>query len=198
MIGAAIELTLLAWFAYCAWRVLSAPLNAVQVDAEVIARCPNKFAFQTYMKIREYYLQLIQGHKKYELHGTNLTQDVTIDVWEQAGFQFVKHKYRVTMLVPNERMNLISEQSQVRILGLFKSQSQSEVEFQFRPASETEAALGLTIRIVFPNRLRHLLARLFFTEAIWQSHAKKEMAALAKVMEQRYTESEGGAGKVKC
>jgi hypothetical protein len=41
-------------------------------------------------------------------------------------------------------------------------------------------------RIDFPNKLRHLLARLLFTQAIWQSHAKDEIAALATVLEQRY------------
>jgi len=177
---------LFAWLAYCLWRVASAPGNSVLVGADVIARCPSEFAFQTYMNIRDFYLQLSSGHKRYELHGTNLTQDVVIDVWEQAGFQFVQHKYRVTELVPGERMCLVSEMSQVRILGLFRSRSRSEVEFRFHPDSDTETVLGLVIRIVFPNKLRHLLARLFFTQAIWQSHAKEEIAALAKVMEQRY------------
>lgn len=189
MITTTLQTILLLWASYCLLRGWRAPGNAVQVSAEVIANCPNDFAFQTYMKVREFYLQLSPAHKKYELHGTDLTKDVVIDVWEEAGFQFVRHQYRVTELIPRERMRLVSEKSQVRVLGLFKGQTRSEVEFRFRPASASECALGLTICIVFPNRLRHWLARMFFTQAIWQAHAKEEMMQLAKVMEQRFAQN---------
>jgi hypothetical protein len=184
--GTALHLVLLMWLVYNLWRVIRAPDNAVAVGAEVLTRCPRDFAFKTYMKVREFYLELSPGHKKYELHGTDLHRDVTIDVWESAGFQFVKHVYRIVELIPGERMRLVSEHSQVRVLGLFRGQSRSEVEFRFAPNGDAETRLGLTIRIVFPNRLRHLLARLFATEAIWQAHATEEMTALARLIEQRH------------
>jgi len=117
-----------------------------------------------------------------------LTPETVISIGEAAGFQTVEHKYRVTDLVPGQRMRLLSEASQVKVLGLFRGQSRSEVEFSFREAGPTETDLGLTICIVFPNLLRHLLARLFFTEAIWQRHAKEEMTALASLIERRYVE----------
>lgn len=193
MIGAALGIALAGWAGYNGWRVASAPRQAVQVGAEVPARCPRDFAFRTYMQVRDFYLELSPGHRKYELHGTDLLQDVVIDVWEQAGFQFVQHEYRVTELVPPERMRLVSDSSRVRVLGLFKGRTRSEVEFRFAAASASGTTLGLTICIVFPNPLRHLLARLFFTEAIWQAHAKEEMTALARLMERRWAEA--GAAK---
>ena len=42
--------------------------------------------------------------------------------------------------------------------------------------------------LVFANRFRHLVARLFFTKAIWAAHARQEMAALARLIELRYIE----------
>ena len=180
-----LHLALAGWFLYCLWRVATSPRNAVQVGTEVSAKCPVESAFGTYMKVREFYLKLSPGHKKYEMQGHALTPDTIIEVWEEAGFQLVKHKYRVIELVPRERMRLVSEASQVRVLGLFHGQSRSEVEFRFRSIGTSECSLGLSICIVFPNRLRHLLARLFFTEAIWQRHAEQEMAALARVVELR-------------
>jgi hypothetical protein len=189
MLLASVQMLLAAWVLYCALRVFTAPRNAVQVVAEVGARCPVDFAFQTYMKVRECYLELSPGHKKYEMHGTTLSPETVIEVWEEAGFQLVKHHYRVVELVPRERMLLVSEASRVRVLGLFRGQTRSEVEFRFRPTGQTQCSLGLTICIVFPNKLRHLLARVFVTDAIWQRHARQEMAALAKLIEQRYASS---------
>jgi len=181
-----LQVSFAAWLLYCLWRVVSAPRNAIQVCTEVRARCPVDFAFQTYLKIREFYLLLSPGHKKYEMNGTGLTSETIIDIWEEAGFQLVKHKYRVVELVPRQRMRLLSESSQVQVLGLFRGRSRSEVEFRFTVTGESECALGLTICIVFPNKLRHLLARLFFTRAIWQRHAEQEMNALARLIESRY------------
>jgi hypothetical protein len=183
---AVVQLAVAAWVLYCLWRVLSAPREAVEVGTEVQARCPVSFAYTTYMGVREFYLQLSPAHRKYEMQGTKLNSETIIEVWEEAGFQLVKHKYRVVELVPGQRMKLVSEQSQVRVLWLFRGQSRSEVEFRFMPAGETTCALGLTICIVFPNKLRHWLARLFFTQAIWQRHAQQEMRALARIMEARY------------
>lgn len=74
----------------------------------------------------------------------------------------------------------------VRALGLFSGQSRSEVEFRFNPTGEAECSLELTICIIFPNKLRHLLARLFFTQAILRRHTKEEMAALAQLVESWY------------
>ena len=168
-------------------RVLLTPSKTIRVGAEVVAGCPREFAFHTYMKIREYYLQLNPDHKKYELSGTDLVRDVLIDVEEEAGFQFVRHQYRIAEFIPNELMTLISEKSRVKVFGLFKSQSRSEVEFRFSSSSENETVLRLTIRIIFTNQLRHFLARLFFTETIWRHHARKEMVALAGIIEQSYS-----------
>jgi hypothetical protein len=181
-----VQCAIAAWVLYCAWRVLAAPREAVEVGADVPARCPVDFAYRTYMRVREFYLQLSPAHQKYEMQGTALNADTVIDVWEEAGFQLVKHRYRVAELVPGERMRLVSEHSQVRVLWLFGGQSRSEVEFRFVPAGESNCLLGLTIAIVFPNKLRHLLARLFFTQAIWQRHALQEMQALARLIEARY------------
>lgn len=181
-----IQLVVAAWLLYCLWRVLSASREAVEVGAEVPARCPVAFAYQTYMRVREFYLQLSPAHQKYEMLGTSLNPETVIDVWEEAGFQQVKHKYRVVELVHGQSMKLVSEKSQVRVLWLFRGQSRSEVEFRFIPTGEATCRLGLTICIVFPNKFRHLLARLFFTQAIWQRHAQQEMHALARLMEARY------------
>jgi hypothetical protein len=186
MLRTTIEIIALIWLGYNAWRVFFSLHNAIEVIADVEAKCPREFAFLAYMKVREYYLRLSAGHKKYEMSGTDLLKDVVIDVWETAGFQYVKHRYRVSDLVPNEKMVLVSENSHVKIFGIFKSQSRSEVEFRFRSTTSGHTNLGLTIRIVFPNRFRHLLARLFFTEAIWRSHAREEMNALARIIEQHY------------
>ncbi|HBI14223.1 MAG TPA: hypothetical protein DDY20_01675 [Desulfobulbaceae bacterium] len=185
----AINIALVSWVLYCAIRVVIAPRNAIQVGANVLANTPNDFAFQTYMKVREFYLQLSPGHKKYELRGTELLKDVVIDVWEEAGFQFVKHQYRVSELIPPERMKLVSESSQVKVLGLFRGQTRSEVVFRFTPTADSKTTLGLAICIVFSSKLRQFLARLFFTEAIWQAHAKQEMKALARLIEQRYAKA---------
>jgi len=174
------------WVAYNGWRVFSAQRNAIEVGADVQAKCPRIFAFETYMKVRDFYLQLNPGHKKYEMSGTDLMKDVVIDIWETAGFQFVKHQYRVAELVPNELMRLVSEKSQIKIWGLFNAESRSEVKFLFHFTSDGQTNLGLTIQIVSPNWFRHLLARLFFTEPIWRSHARAEMNALARIIEQRY------------
>ncbi len=45
---------------------------------------------------------------------------MVIDACEAAGFQLVKHKYRVTELILNKRMRSVSEKSQVIVFGLFK------------------------------------------------------------------------------
>ncbi|MEW5888694.1 MAG: hypothetical protein AB1768_06525 [Pseudomonadota bacterium] len=179
---------LAAWVLYCVARVMTAPCNAIEVGANVPALCPVAFAFQTYMGVREFYLELNPGHKKYVMHGTSLTPETIIEVWEEAGFQLVKHQYRVVELVPRERMKLVSEAGQVRVLGLFRGKTRSEVEFRFNPMGESQCSLGLTICIVFPNKLRHLLARLFFTEEIWRRHARQEMYALARLIERRYVQ----------
>jgi len=181
-----LEIIMLCWIGYNGFRVLTSPRDAVKVGAEVQANCPHDFAFQSYLKVRDYYLLLSPAHKKYEISGTDLMKDVVIDVWESAGFQFVKHKYRVVEMVTNERMRLVSEKSKVKIFGLFKGESRSEVEFSFRPIPDGTSKLGVTIQIVFPNWLRHLMARLFFIEAIWQSHAHEEMNALARIVEQQF------------
>lgn len=181
-----IEIIVVLWIGYNGWRVYSAPLNAVEVNAEVLTNCPLQFTFQTYMKVRDFYLRLSRGHRKYEMTGTDLTKDVVINIWETAGFQFVKHQYRVTELVPDKRMRLVSEKSQVTVLGLFKGETRSEVEFRFDAISDEQTNLGLTIRIIFPNWFRHLLARIFFTEVIWRTHARGEMNALARIIEEFY------------
>jgi len=116
-------------------------------------------------------------------------KDAVIDVWETAGFQFVKHKYRVTEMLANEKMKLVSEKSNVRVLGLFKGENRSEVEFRFHPIPGGKTNLGVTIQIIFSNRIRHFMARLFFTEAIWKSHALEEMKALASIIEQQFYET---------
>lgn len=183
----------LGWLAYNLYRVLTAPRNAVEVGTQVVTGCPRPFAFQAYMKVREYYLQLSDGHRRYEMSGTHLTRDTVIEIWETAGFQYVKHRYRVVELIPNQRMRLLSEHSEVRVLGLFKGESRSEVEFRFDDHVPAGTAMGLTIRIVFANRLRHLLARLFFTETIWAAHARQEMEALARIMETRQLEQTASA-----
>jgi hypothetical protein len=190
MVGATIGAISLCWLIYNGWRVYSAPVNAIEIGADVRAVCPRDFAYQTYMNIGEFYLRLSPGHKKYEMIGTELLKDVMIHIWETAGFQFVRHQYRVAELVPGELMGLVSEKSQVEIWGLFNAESRSEVKFVFHPAGDGQTNLRLTIRIVFPNRFRHLLSRLFFTEAIWQSHARAEMNALAEILEQRYRDKQ--------
>ena len=184
---AILEAAFAVWLLYCVFRLVTSPRNAVQVGTEVTVRCPVEFSYQTYMRVREFYLQLSPAHKKYEMQGASLSPDTVIDVWEEAGFQLVKHKYRVAELVPGHHMRLLSEQSQVRVLWLFHGQSRSEVEFRFEPKGEAVSTLGLTICIVFPNRLRHLLARLFLTQFIWQRHAEEEMNALARLVEGRCT-----------
>lgn len=181
-----VQALLAGWVLYSLWRVVAAPRHAVQVGTELGAACPAEAAFQVYMRVREFYLALSPAHLKYEMRGEHLGPDTVIDVWEQAGFQRVQHQYRVAALVPGRRMDLVSEQSQVRVLGLFRSTSRSEVSFRFDPDGQAACRLGLSICIVFPNAWRHLLARLFFTQAIWQRHAEQEMRALARVIEQRY------------
>lgn len=182
----AVEIIVILWIGYNGWRVYSAPLNAMEVGAEVRTNCPLQFTFQTYMRVRDFYLRLSPGHRKYEMTGTDLTKDVVINIWETAGFQFVKHQYRVTELVLDKRMRLVSEKSQVTVLGLFRGETRSEVEFRFDATADEQTNLGLTIRIIFPNWFRHLLARIFFTEVIWRSHARGEMKALAKIIEEFY------------
>lgn len=189
MIITTIEIIALCWVGYNGWRVFLSNRNSVKVGAEVQAECPHDFAFQTYLKVSEYYLQLSPAHEKYEVSGNNPLKDAVIDVWETAGFQSVKHKYRVTEMKTSERMKLVSEKSNVKTLGLFKGESRSEVEFRFHPTSDGKTNLGLTIQIVFPNWFRHFMARLFFTEAIWNTHALEEMNALARIMEQQFYET---------
>ncbi len=142
MVRTTIEIIALFWIGYNAWRVFSSLHNAVEVVADVEAKCSREYAFHTYMKVREYYLRLSAGHKKYEMSGTDLLKDVVIDVWETAGLQYVKHRYRVSELVPNEKMALVSENSQVKVFGIFKSQSRSEVEFRFRSTTSGHTNLG--------------------------------------------------------
>lgn len=175
-----------AWAAYCAARVIAAPRPAVRVGTEVPAQCPCDSAFQTYLGVRDFYLQLSPGHQKYEMQGEHLGPDTVIHVWEQAGFQQVRHAYRVVEQVPGRLMRLVSPASQVQVLGLFRGQTRSEVTFRFTPQAPQACRLGLTICIAFPNRIRHLLARLVFTQAIWQRHAEQEMAALAQWVERAW------------
>jgi hypothetical protein len=87
-----IEIIALCWVGYNGWRVFSSHRNSVNVGAEVQAECPHDFAFQTYLKVREYYLKLSPAHEKYEVSGNDLMKDAVIDVWETAGFQSVKHQ----------------------------------------------------------------------------------------------------------
>lgn len=88
-----------------------------------MTHCPNNFAFQTYMKVREFYFKFNPCQNKYERQGANLLQDAVIDVWEQAGFQLVMHKYKTAELVPNERMAMVLEKSNVTVLCFFKDNS---------------------------------------------------------------------------
>ncbi len=184
-----LEMLALCWLGYNILRVLFSDCNSVKVGAEVEANCPHDFAFQSYMNVGEYYLDLSPAHKKYEITGTDLMNDVVIDVWENAGFQFVKHKYQVTKVLTNESMKLVSEKSKVRVLGIFNAENRSEVEFRFLPGPDGTSKLGITIQIIFPNWFRHLMARLLFTASIWKLHAVEEMNALARITEQKYYEA---------
>lgn len=182
-----IEITILAWVGYNLWRVMKAHGNAIEISAESTAACPRQFSYETYVKVREFYLHLSAAHKKYEVREPSSGEEGFIDVWETAGFQFVKHRYRIAEIIPESRMRLVSERSEVTIFGMFRSQTRSEVEFRFNDAPGNATTLGLTIRIVFPNRIRQLLARVFFTEYIWQAHAREEMTALARLVQTRYS-----------
>ena len=184
-----VEIIAAIWLGYNVWRVANSNRNAIEVVALATAACPRKFSYDTYLKIREYYLELSRAHKKYEVDAVSSGGGDVIDVWEKAGFQFVKHRYRLVDNVPQKRMLLVSEQSEVTVFGIFRSRTRSEAEFRFSDASGNATSLGLTIRIVFPNKIRQLLARLFFTEFIWQAHAREEMAALAQLMQKRYSSS---------
>lgn len=176
---------LAAWATYNLWRVMRSGGNAIEVGAEAVTNVPVEAAFREYMKVREFYLDLSPGHRKYEIAGTSPTGDMIVDIWETAGFQSVRHRYRIAELVENRSMKLVSEKSQVRVLGLFGGVTRSEAEFRFAPLDDAHARLAITIRIVFPNRLRHFLARVFLTEEIWRGHARQEMKALARIIEQR-------------
>lgn len=183
--------TLLAlWGLYNLMRVFQRPDNSIEVTASVPAHCSAARAFREYMNIGEYYLQLSPAHKRYQRTGDDLLTDTVIHICEQAGFQRVEHQYRVVELIPDRRMRLVSEHSRVTVLGLFRGESRSDTDFSFTPRGQHYCELGLSIQISFPNRLRHLLARLFFTEQIWQAHAREEMQALAAHIEQRETGGE--------
>jgi hypothetical protein len=188
-----IEITAAAWVGYNTWRVFNASGNAIEVSSRATAACPKEFSYNTYAQIREYYLELSTAHKKYEVCDSSPGEEAVFNVWETAGFQFVKHRYRIVDVIPLERMRLVSENSEVAIFGIFRSRTRSEVEFCFSDAPGNTTTLGLTIRIVFTSPIRQLLARVFFTEYIWQAHAREEMAALARLMQKRYS---GGTGAV--
>lgn len=191
MLRTAIEAVLLAWLAWCLWRVFTASGNAIDVRTEAAARCPRSFAFATYLKVREFYLELSPAHLKYQQRDPAAGAASVIDVCEKAGFQRVEHAYRIAELEPETRMVLVSERSRVCVLGLFRGETRSEVEFRFSDGARGDTVLGLHIRIVFPTLWRHLLARLFFTQAIWQAHAQQEMRALARLVEARYAQRAG-------
>jgi len=175
----------LLWVLYNIWIVIQSAKNSIVVGAVVKTNCIQEQAFEEYLNVKDYYLELSKAHKKYEINGDELLKDAVIEIWEKSGFQLVKHKYKIIELVPNERMKLISEKSDTTVLGVFKSHSRSETEFTFSPLSDISTELCLSINIIFPNKFRHLLARVFFTKLIWQAHANDEMKELAKIIEKR-------------
>lgn len=81
--------------AYIMWRVASARDNAIEISAEATAACPRQFSYEVYVKVREFYLQLSTAHKKYAVREPSGGDDEFIDVWETAGFHFVKHRHRL-------------------------------------------------------------------------------------------------------
>lgn len=186
MLGYAIEAILLAWLAWCLWRAFTANGNAIEVAAEVAARCPSSFAFATCLKVREFYLELSPAHLKYQPRDPGAGAASVIDVCEQSGFQRVEHAYRITELVPDTKMALVSERSRATVLGLLRCETRSEVEFHFFDGPRGDTVLLLRIRIVFPTLWRHLLARLLLTQAIWRAHGQQETRALARLVEERY------------
>lgn len=103
---------------------------------------------------------------------------------ESAGFQVVEHLYRIVEQRTGLRMRLVSEARRVRLGGLLRGRSRSQRCMAFADASGG-TALRLSLRIVFPNALRHFLARLVFTAPIWRAHARRETAALARIMGER-------------
>ncbi|MDC9714420.1 MAG: hypothetical protein PSN36_01150 [Gammaproteobacteria bacterium] len=144
-------------------------------------KAPRQFAYDEYLGIGNYYTKLSNDHISYEIVG-----DI-IKINEKSWFQNVEHNYKIIEKINGSKMRLVSKDSQVTLFGLIRAKSMSITSFEFVDSDvSAKSKVKLMIEIHFPNKFRELLARLFLTPQIWNTHAKDELLHLCRHIETKF------------
>jgi hypothetical protein len=154
----------------------------ISVSYNVACNKPVSTAYATYLNIKDFYLDLSKGHKEYTIIDSNWEQGGKIKVRESAGFQYIEHCYKIKNRVENRLVHLVSPASQSKIFGFIRGTNQSEAIFEFIEKGDG-CQIRFKLMILFPSRLKQILALTVLTPIIWKKHAKEEMNNLVRIIE---------------
>jgi len=157
---------------------------------EQVARPPAEvFAFLT-ERVPEVYGALAPGHEQFAVEGGGpVRPHAHIDCHERAGNQEVRHRYVVEAYEPARHLYYASRPTEARIhlkRRTIESRSDTHVYYDLREHFGT-TELTLTIVIQLPHRLQMLLALASGSQALWQAHARDELAVLRRMIEESRT-----------
>ncbi|KAF0134799.1 MAG: hypothetical protein FD145_367 [Candidatus Saganbacteria bacterium] len=156
--------------------ICTAVVNAGKQPADKI--------FYFFSHLDKYYLELSPGHKKFQiLDAQVLAKGVHIAVEENAGGQYVIHKYEVTEFILNKQIRLMSSPSIVKV-GPFNIEVLTIVEFNITSDIDKEVTLvSSTLTLEFKSIASYYFAKLFRVKDVWESHLKEEMSNGMKIVE---------------
>ncbi|RAP26155.1 hypothetical protein DID74_02425 [Candidatus Marinamargulisbacteria bacterium SCGC AG-333-B06] len=135
-----------------------------------------------------YYLDFHTDHISFELlNETQLKEGVYIRNKEKSGVQYVVHHYRVDtfFIDPIKQelyVSLVSNESKVTTLGIFKMTVKSVVNFSLISLGDDTFKLKSSIILTFKNKKDLWLARFVKTRRIWQKHLAEELEAGSKIV----------------
>lgn len=140
--------------------------------------------FNFFCSLDKHYLKLSKGHKKFELINADLlAKGVFVANEEMVSGQYIKHKYQVVDIIKNRYIKLVSDQSVVTILKIFKVPLKVTVEFRIETFEDKKTTMFSYLTLEFKNKISEIFAHMLRTKQIWQSHFKEEVDNGLKIIE---------------
>lgn len=132
--------------------------------------------FNFFRTIDKWYLSLSRGHRKFQLtNGKSLAKGVCISNEETVSGQCVTHAYRVTDIVENRYIKLVSTQSTATVLKIFRLPLTVIVEFEMETIQNGMVKVSSHLTLEFKNKISELFAYMLNTKQVWEAHLKEEM-----------------------
>ncbi len=140
--------------------------------------------FNFFCSLDKHYLKLSKGHKKFELINADLlAKGVFVANEEMVSGQYIKHKYQVVDIIKNRYIKLVSDQSVVTILKIFKFLLKVTVEFEIEPFKDGKTNVSSHLTLEFRNKTHEFFALMMNIRHIWKNHLKEEMENGLKIIE---------------